>query len=608
MNHYKNIISTSCLALLLSPTLSTADETETITVTANRMAQTADETLASVSVITRKDIETSQSQEIIDLLRLQAGIDVARTGGPGAGTSVFLRGTNSNSTLVLIDGVRASSSTSGSFAWQSMSTTDIDRIEIVRGPRATQYGSDAIGGVIQIFTRKNKSLQLRAQAGSYNTQLIEAGIGGGDRLKYSVNLSGKNTDGFSSINEKDTFGSYNPDDDGFKNRSLSASLDWSITDKTEFTIKGWDSRGNKEYDDGAVAANSKTDNATLDLRLTNQTMPNWKQTFSMGGALDDIEDTSSRSSQITTNRFMADWQNDFTIGLNHMATIGLSTVHEKVDSYNRITQTTVYNESTSNNGLFGLWQSSIGINNLNISARVDDYESFGTHSTGQIAWGIQAGKKLRFTASLGTAFKAPSLNELYHPGYGGSYGGNPDLKPEESITSELGAHYSPDKQQNLGLNIYRTKVDNLIAYSSKTPHNVENINEARIDGLEFLYSFKTGPWVLSTNFTLQKAVNDVTKSDLLRRARQKFNVEFRHLFGTKGDLGLSWNYVGPREDFAATLDSYNLVDFSGSYLVMKSLRLEGRIENVLDEDYEHAYSYNTPGRSFYAGIRYTMGK
>jgi len=608
MNHYKKIISTSCLALLLTPTLSSADEAESITVTANRMAQTADETLASVSVITRKDIETSQSQEVIDLLRLQAGIDVARTGGPGADTSVFLRGTNSNSTLVLIDGVRASSATSGSFAWQSMSTSDIDRIEIVRGPRAAQYGSDAIGGVIQIFTRKNKSLQVHAQAGSYNSQLLEAGIGGGDKVKYSINASAKNTDGFSSINEKDTFGSYNPDDDGFKNRSLSASLDWSITDKTEFTIKGWDSRGNKEYDDGSVPANNKTENGTMDIRLTNQTMPNWKQTFSMGGALDYIEDTSSRSSQITTNRFMADWQNDFTIGLNHMATIGISTLHEKVDSYNRINQTTVYNESTSNNALFALWQSTIGINNLNISARVDDYESFGTHSTGQIAWGIQAGKKSRFTASLGTAFKAPSLNELYHPGYGGLYGGNPDLKPEESITAELGAHYSPDKRQNLGLNIYRTKVDNLIAYSSITPHNVENINEAQINGLEFLYSFKTGPWVLSTNFTLQKAINNSTKSDLLRRPRQKFNVELRHSFGTKGDLGLTWNYVGPREDFGATLDSYNLVDFSGSYLVIKSLRLEARIENLLDEDYEHAYSYNTPGRSFYAGIRYTLGK
>jgi vitamin B12 transporter len=291
-----------------------------------------------------------------------------------------------------------------------------------------------------------------------------------------------------------------------------------------------------------------------------------------------------------------------------MATIGISTVHEKVNSYDRINQTTVFDESTSNNALFGIWQSTIGINNLNISGRVDDYESFGTHPTGQVAWGIQPGKKSRFTASLGTAFKAPSLNELYHPGYGGFYAGNPDLKPEESITAEIGAHYSPDKQQNLGVNIYRTKVNNLIAYSGGATYNAENISEAQIDGLEFLYSFKTGPWVFNTNFTLQKAINNITKSDLLRRPRQKFNVELRHLFGTKGDLGLSWNYVGTREDFAATLDSYNLVDFSGSYLLLKSLRLEGRIENVLDEEYEHAYSYNTPGRSFYAGIRYTMGK
>lgn len=578
------------------------------------MAQTADETLASVSVITRKDIETLQTQEIVDLLRLQAGIDVARSGGPGANTSIFLRGTNSNSTLVLIDGVRASSSTSGGFAWQNLSTSDIERIEIVRGPRAALYGSDAIGGVIQIFTRKNRQLQLHAQAGSYNTQVIEAGIGGGDKLKYSVNVSGKNTDGFSSTNEKNIF-SYHPDDDGFKNRSITANLGWNVSDKTELSIKGWNSLGTTEYDAGAVPASYESENATLDIRLSNQTKPNWKQTFSVGGALDDIEDTSSFSSQVTTDRFMADWQNDLTIGLNHIVTLGLSTVHEQVNNYDRINQTTVYNESTSNNALFAIWQNTYGINSLNLSARVDDYESFGTHSTGQIAWGIQPNKKSRLNASIGSAFKAPSLNELYHPGFGGFYAGNPDLKPEESITAEIGAHYSADEQQSIGINIYRTMIDNLIAYTGGSTFNAENINEARIDGLELSYAFNTGPWILNANFTLQKAINDVSKSDLLRRPRQKFNVELRHLFGTKGDLGIAWSYVGARKDvdFSTfpvtniTLDSYNLIDLTGGYLVSKGLRLEGRIENLLDEEYELAYTYNTPRRSFYAGIRYTLG-
>lgn len=575
-----------------------AVEQEAVIVTATRTAQTADESLASVSVITRDDIEQSQANNITELLRLQAGIDVTRSGGPGQQTSLFMRGTNSNQTLVLIDGVRAFSATTGAFAWPSLSLTDIDRIEIVRGPRASLYGSDAIGGVIQIFTRNNKDMHVRGQVGSYNSTLAEAGIGGGDNVKYSLNVTTQDTEGFSATNDKNIF--FDPDNDGYKNTSASGKLIFPLGKKTELRFSTWYAESETDYDDGL----QENKNGIFDARLVNQTTANWEQTFSVGLSKDESDFVEA--SIYNTERLMADWQHDFTLGLNNILTAGLSTVEDQATNIDLFTDTTAYDESIRNNAAFIAWQSRFGKHDLNLSGRVDDYENFGNHSTGNIAWGYNLQPALRLTASYGSGFRSPSLNELFSPGFFGLYSGNPDLQPETSRTAEIGLRYKADPNQHLRISTYRNDIENLIANEGVDFQSI-NINEAQIDGLELEYQYTQTNWSLLAAVTLQNAVNKSDNSELLRRPREKFSLQLRHALANDGSVGLEWLYVGERLDLGdVVLDPYHLINLSGVVKMAKNLWMEARVENLLDEDYELAYSYNTPGLSVFVGVNYKI--
>ena len=577
-----------------------AVEQEAVIVTATRTAQTADESLAAVNVITRKDIEQSQANNITDLLRLQSGIDVARSGGPGQQTGLFMRGTNANHTLVLIDGVRAASPTTGAFAWQHLSLTDIERIEIVRGPRASLYGSDAIGGVIQIFTRDNKGMHLRGQVGSYNSKLAEAGIGGGDNFKYSLNVTAQDTEGFSAINNKHP--DFNPDNDGYKNTSVSGRFTIPINKKTELRFSGWYANSETEYDDWLV----DNINSTFDARLVNQTTSRWSQSLSLGLSQDDIEDQSSfGNGEIITDRLMADWQHNFTLSLNHLLTAGLSTLKDQGRNENLDLNITNFDKSVRNDAAFIELQSQLGQNNFNLSGRIDDHETYGDHTTGQVAWGYTPISDLRLTASYGTGFRAPSLNDLYYPFFG-----NPALEPETSQTTELGLRYKYKKHQHIRLSVYRNDIENLISYDFVTAR-AENINDSRIDGLELEYQYNQSNWSLLAALTLQNAVNKSDNSDLLRRPREKFSLQMRRTLANDGSVGLEWLYVGERLDrtyFSGDekLDPYHLINLSGMTKMAKNLWMEARVENLLNEDYELVYGYNTPGLSVFVGVNYKL--
>lgn len=595
------VIATALLSLpLFSPPLQ-AEEQNAIIVTATRSAQTVDDSLASVSVITRADIEKSQAEDVIDLLRLQSGIDIARNGGPGASTSLFMRGTNSNQTLVLIDGVRASSTTTGTFAWQHLNTSDIERIEIVRGPRAAQYGSDAIGGVIQIFTRKNKTAHLRVMGGSYKTGLIEAGIGGGDKIKYSLNATGRSSQGFSRTDQKSS--SYNSDKDGYRDQSLSGNILVPLSDKTRLKISGWYSKSNVEYDAYAgVYGVSDNSNSTLNVRLKNQITSIWSQTLSAGLATDDSKTTSSSISRIKTQRLMADWQHDLILSKNSLLSLGLSTYTDRASNISISGNSSRFDESINNKAVFAIFQSSINKNDFSLSARVDDHDGFGKHNTGQFAWAYNPNQKLRLLASYGTAFRAPDINELYYPNYG-----NPKLNPEKSNTVELGLRYQLDPHQKLRINAYHTRISDMIQSVpiALYTYRATNVGTANLDGLEIQHDLTRGAWTLLSRFTLQKAIDESDKSDLLRRPRQKLSMQLQRQLNKNGSISVEWVYASARKDYGnVNLNAYNLVNLSGRYQIHKGTWLDARLENLFAANYQLVNNYNTPGRSIYIGISY----
>ncbi|MFO8023836.1 TonB-dependent receptor domain-containing protein [Thiohalophilus sp.] len=598
----RRVIAAALATLFVLPAVQA--EEEPIIVTASRTLQSANEVLASTSIIDRGQIESSQARDIMQLLQLEAGIDMARSGGPGGNTSLFMRGTNSNHTLVLIDGVRASSATTGSFAWAHLAPSDIERIEIVRGPRAAHYGSDAVGGVIQIFTRDNKGSHLRVQGGSYNSRLVEFGTGNSKgNLDYSLNATHRDTDGFSATNKKiDSVSSYsdpyNPDDDPYRNNSVSGKLDYRLDDDTRVAFKGWHSDSERHFDNRSAQEDVlDNQNSTADLRLTRQSGANWEQQLSVGYARDEIETDSSNPSFVRTNRLMADWKHDLTLSDNALLTAGISTVEEDTLNINRSTDATVFDESIRNDGLFTSLQYFAGKHDIQLSGRVDDHETFGSHNTGQAAWGYQLHKQHRLFASYGTAFHAPTANDLFYPGYG-----NSDIKPEESTSFELGTKSRFGAQQ-LAISLYHTEIDNLISYSS-TENQAINIDKASIKGIEVVHRYQAKTWQLKSQLTLQDPIDDETGEDLDRRAGEKLSVNYTRQFENDSQLGVEWLYRSKRKDDDNWLDAYQLVNLSGQYRLASDFWFEGRVDNLLDEEYELQYGYNTAGLSGYAGVRY----
>lgn len=589
-------------AVLFTSVAAAADDTlAPVVVTASRSAETTDQTLAPVSVITRAEIERRQPRDLLELLRTQPGIDLARNGGPGQQTSLFLRGTNSDHTLVLIDGVRASSITTGGFAWQHLTPSQIERIEIVRGPRASLYGSDAIGGVIQIFTRRSEGPTLSIGAGSDRTFQGEAGYGGSHGIHtFSLHAAAENSDGFSATNPDIGFG-HDPDDDGYRNRSLSGRWQADFSKALSLSAAFWHSEGDIQFDEGSM----DSINQNLSLTLDGQVNDRWSQSLQLGFARDDLDTDSAFASQVDGNRLTADWQHDFLIGMSHLLSVGLDYYRDQGENIDEVTSTTVFDEIITNRAAFASLQTGLGANDLQFSLRHDEHSRAGGETTGSAAWGRALGHGLRAVASWGTAFKAPTLNQLFHPGFGGFFAGNPDLEPERSHSAELGLRYHSSERsaRRASVNLFHTRIDDLIAFQGTNSQAI-NIDEATIRGLELEYADAFGPWSVDASLTLQRARDDDTDDPLLRRPDEKLSLTLGRDFQNRSRITAELLLVGEREDVGTRLPGYGLVNLAGQHQLTRTLKLQARIENLLDKDYELASGFNTPDRKLMATLEY----
>jgi vitamin B12 transporter len=571
-----------------------------IVVTPTRVPEQESESLAPVSVVTREDIESSQARDVVDLLRLLPGIDIARTGGAGQQTSVFLRGTNSNQTLVLIDGVRANSAGTGSFTWENLPVSQIERIEIVRGPRSSYYGSDAIGGVIQIFTRRVSGGNFRVELGSFNSYAAEAGFGlGSDELFITLNAATLTTDGFSAQNQNGF--SFDPDDDGYDNTSLTLGIDAETGRRSEFNVKLFWSEGDVEFDQGA----SETRNTTVGADWTLNTDNGNRHRFGLGLESDDIE-TPVFGSQFETDRVSFDYFYDRPVFTDGVFSAGLNYVDEEAHQFDAFNGTNVYDQKRDFVGIFAAlaWRS--GINDIQISGRFDDYSDFGSEPTVDLAWGLSLSERAQLIFSLGSAFRAPNFNELFSPGFGGLFAGNPALRAETSTSFETDFRYRLSEKQRFNANLFFSRIDNLIAFQG-VDFRAINIDEAEIDGLELSYALSLESWNIGASATLQSAKDADTGMKLLRRAHEKASLRADWLLGNGGNIGGELFFSGEREDFGATLDSYVLVNLRARIPLARTWTLEARVENLMDEEYELAAGFNTPERSGYVGVRWTPG-
>lgn len=600
------------VALATSFTLSSiAEEQSPVIVTATRTAQTTDETLASVTVITRQDLESSQAQTIVEVLQAVNGINTGRTGGIGKSASVYLRGTESDHTLVIIDGVRASSATLGSYAWNSLSPEQIERIEIVRGPRASLYGSDAIGGVIQIFTRKNKHAQVQLGYGSKDTSKVSVSLAGGDKWKYSFNTGRLNTSGIPvtpSSNE----------DRGYENLHAAFNLNGNINPGTTLTLTANQAEGTNELDPGT--GNEEYLNRIINLQLQHNATSTWSHTLSLGNALDEYVTFSPYNPAIiTTRRQDFSWQNDFIVDSNNLFTLGIDYRADHAENNSNTIDNTVYNHAA-----FAEYQLNLDSFDLNIGGRNDENSVYGSHSTGNIAIGFNISEAIRFTASHGTSFKAPSFNDIYWPFRSDPCWfnaaqtcitqGNLNLKPEEASSSEIGLSYKqPDLE--IALNIYTTDTENLIEWATTQTGANEftttpsNVSKTSIEGAELQIDIPLGKWTTSTRFNYVKAINDVTKVQLDRRSKRNLAFIAQRTINNHS----LYSEIIARSRFkdsngSLTKSGYALVNLNYGYQLDKESKINLRIDNALNKKYVNASSsfsgdYNAPGRAFF--ISYT---
>jgi vitamin B12 transporter len=583
-------LSITALLLGCSGLLQAAETISPVVVTATRTAQSADETLASVTVITRDEIESSQASSLMELIQGRSvGLDISRNGGPGSSTSVYLRGSESDHVLVLVDGVRVASVTTGSFNWASIPAAQIERIEIVRGPNSTLYGSDAIGGVIQIFTRKIKGTQLNIGGGSYDTKTATVGTAGklGDS-NYNITLNHQQSGGFSTTNPSSS--RYEDDNDPYRNDSITAGLSMPLTASSSVSLDLFHSRARNEYDD-ATTPNAYADNRNSGANLTLdwQSSENWSQHFALSSSEDFVKTVDNWPAQITTGRSGVSWQNDITVSDTTLLTLGAEYQADHGENESN------FKEKVNNRALFGQYQWDGDSFDLLVGLRNDKHSAYGNHSTGRITLGGRIGHGRVYT-SYATAFKAPTFNELYFPFYG-----DPNIKPEESASMEVGYRLG-----GFQASLFKTEITNLIQAAPPT-WLVVNIGKARLDGLEIEYAHQIANWRLNSGLTLQKAEDADTGDKLVRRAEKKLFFNANGPISATVNIGIEASYTGPRMDIGSVeLTSYTLLNLTGEYRFNQQWSLSGRIENLLDEEYMLANGYNTPGLSGYANINFKM--
>jgi vitamin B12 transporter len=598
-------LSVSVLALAAAAA-ARADEVQTqptIQVTASRVPETVDSTLADVSVITREDIDASGSRDVLDLLRLQAGVDIYRTGGPGQQTSLFLRGTNANHVLVLIDGVRAASSNTGAFAFEWLPLDAVERIEIVRGPRASYWGSDAIGGVIQIFTRKLDGPRFAAGYGTYDDAAGAAGIGHWDGQNgYSVQVGARHVGGFSATNPSvcngpdDPFCTYNPDDDGFRNTSFVARGAHTLGSQLA-SASLYRSQGEVAFDQG----NSNVIEQDAGVNLEGDLAPGWSHRLSIGNAREDLN-TPTYYTLYLTRRDSLLWQNDFKVSDAQRLIAGVDFLHERGETRDTFGGTALYDDSRNDTAVFGGWQAGFGAFDSELSLRHDDNSEFGGATTGSAALGWRYNDLARIYASYGDGFRSPTLNEQFSPGYGGAFAGNPALDPERSHSTELGIEITPWQGQRFGGHLYSTRVRDLISFTGPN-FQAENIARASIDGAELTWDADVAAWITHLAYTYDDARDDATDTALLRRPKNKFDALVERRFGERWRAGAEVVAADKADDIAgATLPGYAILNLRATYAINADWRVTGRVENLFDRDYALVHGYNTPGLSGFLEI------
>jgi len=603
-----------------------------VVVTATRLETPAIEVGSSFTIITSEQIEKMQKTSVLEVLKTAPSLDVNQSGGPGSTTSIFIRGAKSEHTLVIIDGVEMNDPTTPgrTFNFAHLSVDNIERIEILRGPQSTLYGSDAIGGVINIITKRGGEKPngfASLEGGSYNSVRGAAGGSGGNEwMQYSLGFSHWNTDGISAAAESDG----NMEQDGYENNTVYATLGMQPTDNldVDFTLRFIDAESDGDL--GAGAGNDDPNYKTQSQQLLFRTQAQlylfddiWEQKlgfsmtdhdlFSQNDTDPDNPDDflqSSYEGQI----FKFDWQNNFYVHDTNTFTFGIETEEDRGNSEyyqetiygpytntfeSKTTRTTAYYLQDQIR-LWNSWFTTVGI-------RFDDHSRFGVEKTYRIASAYlvhETGTKIK--GSYGTGFKAPTLIQLF------SFWGNEGLNPEQSTGWDFGLEQSLFGNRAIaGATYFYNEIDNLIQFASG---GYSNVGQAVIKGAEIFGSVHPAENLdILFSYTHTNTKDIATAEDLIRRADNKFSFKMDYGFLEKGNIHFEVVYTGERDDrvfdpityesVRVRLDDYVLFNPAFSYQISRNVQVFFRVDNLFDRQYEAISGYGTPGIAAYGGLK-----
>jgi vitamin B12 transporter len=597
-----------------------------VVVTASRVEQPQTDALPHTTVITAEDIRNNPATDLPSLLQREAGIQFTQGGGPGQLTSLFMRGAQPSEALILIDGVPVHRQGFSPLpALEHILPEQIDHIEIVRGNVSAIYGSSAVGGVIQIFTKQGSgpaAFNFSTEAGSRGTREVSGGVSGktGD-TRYALEMTNFRTDGISANNTAQ-YPNENPDKNGDRNTSLTANLSQEWAHGHEVGLRMYSFDGKNTYDsDGYATATTDTNRAhsvqqSLAAFSKDQITSDWVSSL-------NLSKTETRNENINVSAFgytirengdtaLLQWQNELKILSNLNMTAGADVGREHLDSFSDYGFGPTENEySRSTSSIYAGMNAKYEAHQIQFNIRRDQIGGSGSDVTGFLGYGYLITQHVKLIANASTAFVAPDLAQLHDP-----VSGNSSLQPEKSKSLELGTQYAAGRSI-VRATAFKTETKNQFAadparcftgaYPTSCP--TFNINKASNQGVELSASGRIASVDSKLALTFQQPRNEQTGDILIRRARTLGSFSLAKSFGN-WNAGTDVEYVGRRPDVdfvtntSKELSPYVLANFNVRYLVSKTLSIYGRIENAFNRDYETAYGYNQPPRGVFVGLNW----